>query len=404
MRSVMSLALIAGSSIATQAIDLKQGIATDTWVTWPDVSNMPKSQFVDVFPEWRRGTSATEIAALRKAGFDFVRLTIDPVVFLHKPDAKRTKRLLAQVKVSTNLFLSAGLNVIVDLHSIPRNAPEPGTESYLRSAADFNQYVRVAKQVAATVAQLDPARVAFEPFNEPTIDCPWDAKPTRRWPAMAVKLHKAVRAVAPKHAIVLQGGCWGSATGLVALKPKAFTDKNIIWSFHNYAPMIFTHQGASWTSWVEPYVEGLSFPSDAREKKSVLARGLTKINAAKILAGQKATLRAQLSEELDNYFAGAGEIEFKAQVDMVKAWAVLNKIPAKRILAGEFGAIRGDLSEPLSDTKRAPYLRYCANAYRSQGWGWSVWEWGGSFGLTVSDSNRTPIPILTQALGLKPRP
>ncbi len=360
--------------------------------------------YVDVFPEWRRGTTANEIANIRKSGFDFVRLTIDPAPFLYKPDPNRTNKLLANVSSATDRLLAAGLNVIVDVHSIPRDAPEPGTESYLKSDASFKAYTTVAVAIAKSIAGKSPNRVAFEPFNEPTIDCPWDKPRTKHWPALALKLHTAVRTAIPRHKIIMQGACWGGAEGLTALDPKSFKDPNIIWAFHNYAPMLFTHQGASWTSWIEPYIEGLSFPSDAREKKDVLARAIAKIDKAKLSAKQKTELKADLKAQLGLYFAGEGEREFLANVNKVRAWATRHKIAPTKILVGEFGAIRGDLSAPLSDAKRARYLRYSTSQYGKEGWSWAVWSWGGSFGMTKSDSNRTLVPILVKSMGLTPKP
>jgi endoglucanase len=404
MKFLTAFALCLLTASNALALDLKRGISTDTWVTWPSLDAVRTGPFVDVFPEWRRGTTAAEIANIRKSGFDFVRLTIDPAPFLHKPDAARTKKLLANVSSATDLFLNAGLNVVVDVHSIPRDAPEPGTESYVRTTAAFDAYTKVAVSIAKSIANKNPNRVAFEPFNEPTIDCPWDTSTSKRWPALALKLHKAVRTAIPKHTIVMQGACWGGAEGLTALDPKTFKDTNIIWTFHNYGPMLFTHQGASWTSWIEPYIEGLSFPSDAREKKTVLARAIAKIDATKLPAKRKAELKADVKTQLDLYFSGEGEREFLATVNKVKSWTTKHKIPASKIIVGEFGAIRGDLSAPLSDTKRAGYLRYASAAYAKQGWGWAVWSWGGSFGMTKSDSDRTMLPVLTKSLGLTRKP
>lgn len=384
------------------AVDLNKGVSTETWTTWPQPDQWDQNQLINNFPEWRGVTSPRDIRALRQAGFDFVRLTVDPAMFLYNPSEAKTARLLASVNKGIASLQAAGLKVIVDLHSIPREAGLPGSESYLKDSAAFKDYLGLVATVGRSIATLDPAAVAFEPINEPTIDCPWDGG-TNRWPAMARKLHATARAAAPKLAIVMQGACWGGAEGLTKLKPDIFGDTNIIWSFHSYEPMIFTHQGASWTTGLEQFVTGLAFPPRPTDRKAAIARAHIAIDASTLPVTRKRQLKREARERLTAYFSkGFAEAQMQKSVNQVARWAAKYKIPPSRILAGEFGAIRQDQGRTVPVAIRAAYLGKAANMFKAKGWAWSVWSWTGSFGIDERDGNRNPSPVLVRSLGMTP--
>ena len=71
---------------------------------------------------------------------------------------------------------------------------------------------------------------------------------------------QAARSSATRLTLVLSGSCWGTAEGLAALDPKTIPDRNIVWSFHSYAPFVLTHQGATWAGDFIPHVTGLPYP------------------------------------------------------------------------------------------------------------------------------------------------
>ena len=115
--------------------------------------------------------------------------------------------------------------------------------------------------MARTLAEEDPAQVAFEPMNEPVIDC--DADGTGLWPERQQRLFAAARASATRLTLVLTGACYSSAEALARIDPKAIPDDNIIWTFHSYEPFLLTHQGATWAGDFIPYVTGLPYPLSA---------------------------------------------------------------------------------------------------------------------------------------------
>ena len=395
--------LMLASSCLAQTIELKRGLPTDIWLSWPEAERLDEPGLIKVFPEYRQEFSGNEFAMVKRAGFDFVRLTVDPAIYLWNRRAEKTAQLNAGVAQAIADIRGAGLKVIVDMHSIPRADPSPSTEQMLKSDADFDRYLEVVRDVAGALAEQPAEEVAFEPMNEPTIDCQWDQDSAKqaRWPGLLKKLHKAARESAPKLTLILSGACWGGADGLTAINPKDIGDDNVIWSFHNYEPMTFTHQGASWNDGSERYIEGLAFPPAPGSERKILRHALNRLSRDKLSAERRAELAAELRDNLATYYRDgeAGRMAMRA-FDMVDHWAAKHQIPAQRIILGEFGAIRGDLSKQVPDKIRAGYYRLIRSAAEARGYAWSTWSWGGSFGLTAKEKGRAFSPVLLEALGL----
>jgi endoglucanase len=289
----------------------------------------------------------------------------------------------------------------VDMHIFPREDGSPGTRQVLASGALFAEYLAVLTDVAKLASRYPPDKVAFEVLNEPTIDCsddmPAGAKP--EWPAKLIRLHDTARAAAPALTLILSGACWGGSEGLVALDPALITDPNVIWSFHNYEPFVFTHQGASWNDGHERYLRGLRFPPDVKQKKAVLAASLKAIDRADVSTAKRKELKANARNDLNVYFeAGWAETRAKQGFVQVEAWAKAHNIPANRILLGEFGAIRPRDFTARNEAERAVYYKMMRHEAETRGYGWSTWEWKTEFGLTKGFDTREFDPVMVKAL------
>ncbi|NJR14206.1 MAG: cellulase family glycosylhydrolase [Phyllobacteriaceae bacterium] len=102
---------------------------------------------------------------------------------------------------------AAGLNVMVDLHTIPGGDARPASiERVLADNAAFDRYIDVAARFAARFAKTEG--VALELINEPVIDC---EPGQNRWPDMIARLHGAARKAAPDLPLVVTAACWGDA-------------------------------------------------------------------------------------------------------------------------------------------------------------------------------------------------
>jgi endoglucanase len=94
----------------------------------------------------------------------------------------------------------------------------------------------------------------------------------------------------------------------------------------------------------------------------------------------------------------------KRSFDQAVAWAGQHGIPHSRLFLGEFGAIKQDAAEvPARLESRAALISAIRHQAEGLGIGWSVWVYGGSFGITTDDTSRKLEPRILTALGLQSR-
>jgi endoglucanase len=383
----------------------KRGISLDIWQTWPDESKWGDEKVMLPFPEWRRTVGEKELAFLKAAGFDFVRMPVDPSPFLSEKSAALHDKLFEEVAASVDLITKSGLKVIVDLHALPAGGNRTiGTKEILQDAALFKAHAALVKRVAAMLMDHIPESVALELFNEPTIDCDEDG--TNDWPAKLKVLHDAARSATSRLTLILSGACWGGSEGLAKLNPKDFADDNLIWSFHSYDPFILTHQGATWTGDFMQYVYGLPFPlNDA--PKAELGKALDAVRA-RIKSDAPLSRRsghlAYFDEEIAKIDTKDGLAkEMEKPFSIVSDWAKANRIDSSNIILGEFGMIRQEYGNPVivPGKYRAAYVKAMAARAEKAGFMWSMWSYGGAFGIVDGfDGEKAEGDVLEMVRGM----
>lgn len=404
IKAVIALAalLAAGPmSASAAAFSAKRGINMDIWVTWPDEARWSDPTVLLPFPEWRKSVDGEKLAALKAQGFDFVRMPVDPSVLLSENTGALREEIYESVLESVRLVNGAGLKVIVDMHLIPAGANRSiGMAQVMADDGLFGAYVEAVRGMAATLAGEDPAEVALEIMNEPIVDCEDGQK---RWPGQLKRLFSAARASATRLSLVLPGGCWASASGLAALDPNQIPDDNIVWTFHSYAPFLLTHQGATWAGDFIPYVTGLPYPphSVPRQELDAAVERIRDRIRAEAPWSRRSGMLAYLDEQIatvDTEAELAGVIEDPFRI--VATWADGNGIDRKDILLGEFGMIRQEYgtSYVMPGPWRAAYVRDVASRAERYGFGWSVWGYGGAFGIVEEFEGRAAEPDVLDAI------
>ena len=167
------LVLAAGLPAEAATFSMKRGLNLDIWTTWPQEDRWDDPDVVLPFPEWRQTLDAGGLAALKAAGFDFVRMPVDPAPFLSDKTAELRDRLVESVVESARLVNAAGLKVVVDLHLIPAGGSRSvGMSRGDGRCGDVRPLCRAGPDDGRTRwPGEDPALVAFEPMNEPVVDC-----------------------------------------------------------------------------------------------------------------------------------------------------------------------------------------------------------------------------------------
>jgi endoglucanase len=383
--SIITCAAALMTSANAATFQAKRGISLDIWVTWPDESKWGDRSIMLPFPEWRKHVGAKELASLKAAGFDFIRMPIDPAAFLSDKTEAIREDMFKEVAASIDLVTQAGFKVILDLHAIPAgDESKIGTVRLLKDKKLFTKHAELVQSMAKILTNHIPETVALELFNEPTSDC--KGADADRWSGQIKQLHAAARAVTTKVTLILSGACWGSAEGLAALDPKAFADDNLIWSFHSYDPFILTHQGATWTGDFTPHVYGLPFPlhtADKRELENTIdeIRARIKRDAPKARRSGHIAYLDQEIAKIDTEEGLAREMD--KPFNIVAKWAKDNSVDPTNILLGEFGMIRQEYGNPVvvPGEYRAAYVKAMAGRAEKAGFMWSVWSYGGAFGV-----------------------
>lgn len=387
---------------AAAGFEMRRAINVAQWFTWPRFEPAPNTGIL--WPPYRetpRPPNAAELADLRKAGFDTIRLPVDPAPFIVFKGERREEvyRILFAALARIH---GAGLNAVVDLHPNSRH-PAWGQHAVIATpdAPAFVAYKNVITEFARRLDKLDPDRVALELINEPRIKC--KGADQARWQGIAKELVGSARAGSKRLALVITGACVSSLEGLLALDPKALNDNNLIYTFHFYDPFTFTHQGASFIPWPDKYLDQVPWPASKRPIEEPIALIPERVGSAKGLddsARQRAAAGARAN--LQKYYnSGAGADVIENRFSQVAAWAREHGIPANRVFIGEFGVLRKNADGPGARCEdRMRWLHDIRAAADKFGFSWAYFNYDGPFALVNSDSNRTLDQSVLASLGL----
>lgn len=152
-----------------------------------------------------------------------------------------------------------GLNVILDLHKAFgydfNDFGKEGRNTLFENPAAQERFLKLWDKVSARYAAAQ--NVAFELLNEVT-----DIRFIDPWNDLICRTVETIRKNAPRTPIIYGGVCWNSAKHVRDLTPPPSSD--ILYTFHLYEPLLFTHQKAHWVEALKdipevPYPAGMEF-------------------------------------------------------------------------------------------------------------------------------------------------
>ena len=394
-RLIVLVALLAiGSSPSFAGAEplLRRGVGIHSMLNWGALEPGKPDRYAQrpfAGPDYE--VSDALLGRVAEAGFDFVRLTVDPGPFLQLTGSARDA-LDAHLLAVVRRLQSFGLTVVVDLHPNGQIAAYDGQALIASAEAPiFRAYVELVRRTARLLAGLKDPRLAFELMNEPPYG--YDPESRLRWQRMLEALHRAARTEAPNLTLILTGSHGGDREGLQALDPTPFRDSRVLYSFHYYEPHDFTHQGVPddrLSGRYRQYLSELPYPSGSVPRAMVedAARsniaGDRDLNAAtRLLVRRMAAARVSAYLDADrDRDAIAGDFE------VVSAWARRHGIPGDRIFLGEFGATRSyddhRAADPISYENWIGDVRREAEA---RGFGWAIWALTGTGGMAIVDTD-----------------
>lgn len=172
-------------------------------------------------------------------GLDHVRIPIDYNI-LENEDGSYKKDGFRRIEKALALAEKYGLNAIVDLHktagfSFDVDEQEVG---FFDNAKLQERFYLLWEELAKRFGG-NPDKVAFELLNEVT-----DQKFIDAWNRISLECIKRIRAYAPD-TLILVGSYWNNSPEAVKDLAAPYDDK-VVYNFHCYSPLAFTHQGATW--------------------------------------------------------------------------------------------------------------------------------------------------------------
>lgn len=269
-------------------------------------------------PIWRSRDQARfqvkHFRLLHEAGFDSVRINLHP--FRHtsrERDWKLPEDWFATVDWAVTNALAQGLTVILDLHEFNAMATNP--------EGRHDQFLATWRQWAERYQSASDG-VLFEILNEPSKELT-----PALWNRYLREALALIRRSNPTRTVIVGPSFWNSIGHLQELELPA-DDRHLIVTVHYYAPMEFTHQGASWSSHKDKF--NVAWAGSPAERKAI---------------------RDDFSQAAD--------------------WARKNDRP---VFLGEFGAY--DKAPMESRTRYTDAVARTAEAF---GWSWAYWQFDSDF-------------------------
>jgi len=316
------------------------------------------SQCVHTEEHYKTFITTADIEAIAKMGFDHIRVPVDYNFF----ETDEGQFVEDHFEMLDKIFICARdckLNVILDLHKAFgydfNNAGDAEKNNLFTSEPLQERFLRLWDKIASTYGKYD--FVAFELLNEVV-----EEDNATLWNELIKRAVATIRKQAKDSLIIYGGIQWNSAKTVKLLeKPE---DPNIMFTFHFYEPLLFTHQKAYWVPAMDKnetiyYPESMEYYSEKSKKLGFQGEVVTVAKSEK--------MGVPFFEEL---IIDAIEAATKAGVGLY---------------CGEFGVID---QAPVEDTLR--WFTDIDTAFRKHNIGCSVWSYKlMDFGLT--DEHYAPI-------------
>jgi aryl-phospho-beta-D-glucosidase BglC (GH1 family) len=343
----------------TRAEHLRHGINASIWF-----AQHPSDYSAE---RLRSFTTPDDIALIQQLGFDHIRLSVDaePLTTAFTQPAGSSP-FLNELDAAVKTMLDQKLAVIIDIH------PEGKYKTTLRQGSDgVEHFATLWRLIAKHFATTNPELVFFEVMNEPEQD------DTYRWQGIQNLVAGQIRQIAPDHTIIATAARWDGLEDLLRLRPLGLP--NVIYTFHDYDPFPFTHQGATWA---DPFVESLRnvpYPSSPDAVKPNIEEQPTL--AGKFLVEQYGLARWD-AQRID------------ATLNFAELWSRQYHVP---VYCGEFG-VHIPVANPNMRAQWVHDMRVSLDHHKI---GWAMWDYQTNFGIvTKKDGKAIPNPLLVDALGL----
>ena len=266
-----------------------RGVNLGGWLSQCDYSNERLNTFI----------TEKDIDVIAGWGLDHVRIPIDYNVLENEDGAYRESGFMLLEK-AVDWCTKRGLRVVIDLHKTAGFSFDVGEkeEGFFSSEKYQTRFYHLWQQIAARFGGQSKD-VAFELLNEVTDPGFIDA-----WNRISQECVRRIRRTAPDTLLLIGSYHNNSAEALKDLA--APMDQNVVYNFHCYDPLEFTHQGAPWVPQL-PRDKRLTFeeaglPSDYFEKRFQPALEAANQYGAMLYCGEYGVIDRAKPEEALKWF------------------------------------------------------------------------------------------------------
>jgi endoglucanase len=291
----------------------------------------------------------SDIEQIAGWGMDHVRLPVDyPVLESDEQPFVYREQGLKYIDQCLEWCWERNLGLVLDLHKAPGysftdtlEAGDATRNTLFSGGKGQDRFIELWEMLAQRYLHLREG-LAFELLNEVVLT---DSKP---WNELILKTLAAIRAIDPDRAVVIGGNHYNAAAELQNLV--LVDDPNVIYTFHFYEPMMFTHQKAGWVAPAVRYNQELEYPGQLIGLGSFLKQypEFNPLFSGLVDAYMDRTLLKQYLKQA---------LDFQAQT-------------GKKLYCGEFGVIE---SAPMESQIR--WLRDFTGLLRENHIGYAVWSY-----------------------------
>lgn len=181
----------------------------------------------------------TDFENIARSGFDHVRLPID-YDLVQDECGNFIKAGFGYIQSCIDRCGEFGLNMVLDVHKTAGFSFDEGENEsgFFRSDVLIERFIALWTEFAKRYGKFSE-RLAFELLNEVV-----DEADNEPWMNIAERTVKEIRRYAPDIKILI-GAYYNNSVTTVSRIAMPF-DENIVYNFHCYEPLLFTHQGAYW--------------------------------------------------------------------------------------------------------------------------------------------------------------
>jgi sugar phosphate isomerase/epimerase len=180
-----------------------------------------------------------DFAVIKSWGADHVRLPVDYELLEDEAGEPRESGWI-RLERAAELARENGLNMIIDLHKTAGFSFDPDEKEtgFFENEAYQERFYALWERIAERFGKY-AGSVAFELLNEVT-----EKEYCDNWNRISHECIRRIRRFAPE-TVILVGGYWHNSAASVKDIAAPYDDK-IVFNFHCYEPLVFTHQGAHW--------------------------------------------------------------------------------------------------------------------------------------------------------------